>query len=297
MRTRGTRSSAVLAVTLLAAALGGCAARDRAESTPPGATRGSAAKTVVFVHGMFVGPACWRELEGYFQAKGYRTIAPAWPEHDRPAAEQRARHPSAALAKVTMADVLARYREVIRGLDEPPILIGHSMGGLAVQMLMAEGLGSAGIVLDTAPPKGLVSLKHSFLKSNWPIIAPKYSIDEPIEMSEERFAYVFVNTLPPAEQHRIWTEYAQPESRRVGRTPTTRAGKVDHRQRKAPLLFVAGGSDHVIPASLVRRNWRRAKKSPAVTDYREFAGRDHWILAEPGWEEVGAAMIEWLEAR
>lgn len=250
---------------------------------------------IMFVHGMFVTPACWRDWQSHFEARGYQTLAPAWPQHDIPIADQRGRHPSAELGAVTLADLLARYREALRGLDEKPILIGHSMGGLIVQLLLQEGLGAAGIAIDSAPPKGVISLKYSFLKSNWPAISPFAKLREPISLSLDQFKYAFVNTLPPDQQQAAYDTQVVPESRQVGKGPTTDTAKIDFARARPPLLLIAGEKDHIIPASLNRDNFRKYAKSPSITEFKEFPGRDHWIIAETGWQEVADFALAWIQ--
>jgi UDP-N-acetylglucosamine:LPS N-acetylglucosamine transferase len=62
-----------------------------------------------------------------------------------------------------------------------------------------------------------------------------------------------------------------------------------------PLLFVVGGSDHIIPASLNRANARRYRARGSITDFREFEGRDHLTIVEPGWETVADFVLSWLD--
>jgi pimeloyl-ACP methyl ester carboxylesterase len=250
--------------------------------------------TVVFVHGMFMTPLCWEKWEAYFQAKGYQTLAPAWPLHDQPVPALRSAHPSSQLGELTLEQVLAHYRTVIAGLPEKPILIGHSMGGLIVQLLLAEGLGAAGIAIDSAPPEGVISLKYSFLKSNWPAISPSAKLAEPIPMTQAAFNYAFANCLPEDQQQATFQRYAVPESRRVGKGPTTKTAKVDYLRARPPLLMIAGSEDHIIPASLNRDNLAKYKKNPSITDFREFPGRCHVIIGQPGWEEVADYTLDWI---
>ena len=160
--------SVLLRLSLSVAA--GCASTQPkgppASAAPPQGMGIMKTQKIMFVHGMFVTPACWRDWQSHFEARGYQTLAPAWPQHDIPIADQRGRHPSAELGAVTLADLLARYREALRGLDEKPILIGHSMDGLIVQLLLQENLGTTNIAIDSTPPKNIISLKYSFLKNN-----------------------------------------------------------------------------------------------------------------------------------
>jgi alpha-beta hydrolase superfamily lysophospholipase len=72
------------------------------------------------------------------------------------------------------------------------------------------------------------------------------------------------------------------------------ATKVDVRKDdRAPLLLVAGGLDHVVPASTTRSNHDLYRHSSAHTDYKEFPERSHYTLGEPGWEEVADFALGW----
>lgn len=287
-RARGLWPAITLA---LWAALGlGCAtARVHA---PPGAQKATPTKTVLLVHGMFMTPACWGPWVPFLEAAGYRTLAPAWPAHGRTPAEARAAHPDAALAAVDLDAVVDHYRKVIATLDEPPILVGHSMGGLVVQILLSEGLGSAAIAIDAAPPKGVFTVHPAFLRSNGRVL--RGDLDVPLDMDAERFAYVFVNAQPEAQQRAIWEQFAQPESRRVGRGATTDAAKIDFSRPRPPLLLIAGEHDHAVPPVIGRKTFRRQARGDSYTEYREIVGADHWLIGGEKWREVAEFGLQWL---
>jgi len=249
-------------------------------------------KTVVFVHGMYMTPLCWEHWVEYYQAHGYTCLAPAWPGRDQPVDTLRKLHPDPRLGALTLSAVLESVANTVKALDEKPILVGHSMGGLVVQSLLQRDLAEAGVTIDSAPPMGVLSLKWAFLKSNWPHVDPFVPQDHPIEMTFKRFQYTFVNTLPLAEQQAAYERYVVPESRRVPRE-SLRA-KVDFKKPHPPLLLIAGGADHLIPASLNRANWAKYKRSPSVTDFKEFAGRAHFTIGQKGWEEVAGFTLAWL---
>ena len=101
-------------------------------------------ETIVFVHGMYMNPLCWEQWVDYYQAKGYKCLAPAWPGRDQPIDTLRKRHPDPQFGKLTLSGVLEHFTDTINALDEKPILIGHSMGGLAVQLLLQNRLGRRG---------------------------------------------------------------------------------------------------------------------------------------------------------
>jgi pimeloyl-ACP methyl ester carboxylesterase len=253
------------------------------------------AKTIVFVHGMYMNPLCWEHWLEHCRARGYACLAPAWPGRDLPVDELRRRHPDPQLGKLTLSAVLEHYARTIGALKEKPVLVGHSMGGLIVQVLLQRGLAAAGVAIDSAPPMGVFTAKWSFLMANWPHINPFVAPSRPIAMTFGRFQYAFVNTLPLAEQRAAYDRYVVPESRRVPRESLTT--RVDFKKDRPPLLLVAGAADHIIPASLNKSNYARYKRSPAVTDFVEFPGRTHFTIGQKNWEEVADYALAWLSAR
>lgn len=248
--------------------------------------------TIVFVHGMYMNPLCWEKWLAYYQTKGRQCLAPAWPGRDQPVDTLLRRHPDPQLGQLTLSQVIEHYTEIIKSLDHKPVLIGHSMGGLIVQLLLQRDLAAAGVALDSAPPMGVFTTKWTFIKANWPHITPFVSPGSPIAMTFERFQYTFVNGLPLAEQRAAYERYVVPESRRVPRESLT--AKIDFQKPHPPLLLVAGGVDHIIPASLNAANHAKYRASRSVTDFKEFAGRTHFIVGQEGWEEVADFVLTWL---
>src|SRR5690606_27989610 len=145
------------------------------------------------------------------------------------------------------------------------------------------------------PPKGLISLRWSFLKSNWGVINPLADPDQPIHLDLEQFQYIFVNGMPLDQQQAAYSAHAVPESRRVGKGPTTDVAAIDFQRARPPLLLIGGGQDHIIPASLNRANYQRYKNAPAVTDFLLYEDRNHWTLAQNGWETVADDVLDWLQ--
>lgn len=250
---------------------------------------------IVFIHGMYMNSLCWEHWLPYFQVQNYRCLAPDWPGRDRPIDVLRKAHPDPQLGQLTLRGVLEHFAAIIRTLDEKPILIGHSMGALAVQLLLQKGLAAAGVAIDSAPPMGVFTTRGSFLKSNWPHITPFVSQSSPIEMTFARFQYTFVNTLPLEEQRAAYDRYVVPESRRVPRESLT--ARIDFKKPHPPLLLIAGSADNIIPSSLNKSNHAKYRASSSTTDFKEFAGRTHFIIGQKGWEEVADFILAWLNER
>ena len=251
---------------------------------------------VVFIHGMFMTPRCWEGWVPRFAARGLEGVAPAWPRHEGTVAEQRARHPDPALGELSLEDVVAHHRALLQGMDRPA-LVGHSMGGLVAQILLGEGLGRCAVALHSAPPKGVVSLKWSFIKSNWGVLNPFAKTSEPWMPTFEQFCYGFANGLPEAVQRAAYDEQVVPESRVVGGGPATDAAAIDFSQQRPPLLLIAGEADHMIPASLNRTNHQRytaAAPEGSEIVLETMPGRTHLTLSQPGWEAVADRVIDWI---
>ena len=252
-------------------------------------------QTLVFIHGMYMTPLCWEKWVDYFQARGYHCLAPAWPGRDRPIEELRQSGPNSPLSQLTLRDVTEHLAKTNMGLGEKPALIGHSMGGLVVQLLLQRGLAIAGVAIDSAPPQGVFTPAWSFVKANWPHINPFAPQNQPVQMSLARFQYAFVNSLPLAQQQAAYARYVMPESRRVPAQSLTSVARIDFKRTHPPLLLIAGSADHIIPAGLNRSNYERYQNSPSPTDFKEFAGRTHFIIGQDNWEEVADFVAQWLK--
>jgi pimeloyl-ACP methyl ester carboxylesterase len=252
-------------------------------------------RTIVFVHGLFMTNRCWNQWADFFEAKGYTCLALPYPRRDQSVEALRKAHPDPALGRLTLEAVIESYQKSIRVMAEPPVLIGHSLGGLIVQVLLQGGVGAAGVAIDSAPPLGVLTTQWSFVKSNWPILNPVIPSSEPYFMPFEDFEYAFVNGLAPAEQHAAYDQQVVPESRRLGRGVLSNAARVDFKRKTAPLLMFAGSSDHIIPAGLNRTNFAKYKNNPSVTEFKEFPGRTHYGIGQMGWEEMAGFVAAWLE--
>lgn len=255
-------------------------------------------QTIIFVTGAFVSHHCWDEWIAYFQARGYQAIAPPWPYKDAEPDELRRRQPNDLnLAQLTLAEVIDHYAAIARRLPEKPIVIGHSLGGLITQVLNNRNLTSAAVAIQSIPPQGIIPYEFTFLKSTWKVLGLFSSLKKTLLMSFKDFQYSFVNGMPLHEQKAAYEKLAIPESKTVARGGLTSAAKVDFERKHAPLLITSGSQDQLIPVHLIMRNYKRYRESGSVLDYKEFPGRNHNVLGQPGWEEVAGYVYNWLETQ
>ena len=259
-------------------------------------------KDIVFIHGAWVTPLCWEHFQPFFEERGYRTQAPPWPGKDPSIEEQRA-IPSSQLLALGVKQIVNQYASIIEASPTPPILVGHSFGGLFVQLLLARGLGAAGVAIDSAPPRGVFTFYPSVLRSLGRVLLSPKGWDRILHLPFSNFSYSFVNTFSPEDQRAAYDRYVVPETGRpffqaaVSLVNPWSPTKVDFgKTPRAPLLLVAGGSDHIVPAAVNRSNYRKYRKSAATTAFKEFPGRSHLVIAQAGWQEVAGFIADWLDA-
>ena len=253
---------------------------------------------IVFVHGAWMTPLCWEKFNGFFTAQGFTCTAPAWPYKDRSIDDQR-QSPDPRLAQLGITEIVDHYAAIIKDMNEPPLLIGHSFGGLFVQMLLDRGLGAAGVAIDSAPPKDIFAFYPTVLRANTPILTNFGFWNKIIYMSQADFAYAFVNTLPEGDQKTVYDRFVVPETGRIffqaAASMLNNVLTVNFaNDKRAPLLLIAGSADHIVPAVMNRANWQKYQGSGARTDFKEFPGRSHWIIASPGWAEVAGYIGDWV---
>ncbi|GAB2825703.1 alpha/beta hydrolase [Ferruginibacter profundus] len=254
-------------------------------------------KSILFITGAFVGNNCWDEWRKYFEGKGYNTMAPAWPHKGASPEELRNCHPDAGIASNRLAALTDYYARIAQALTEKPILIGHSIGGLIVQLLLQRGLAACGVAIHSVPPQGIITFKFSFLKAGWGPLGFFTSTKKSFLMSFRQWQYAFTNGMPCEEQKESYYRFAIPESKLIVRDTITSAAKINFNTAHAPLLLTSGSTDHTIPASLNYSNYKKYRNSNSVTDYKEFEGRNHFILGQPTWKEDADYILNWIQTQ
>lgn len=238
---------------------------------------------IIFVHGMFQNPRSWEKWLSRFSAAGHNVIAPAWPLHDGEPRSLRDNPPDG-LGDLSLSDVVASIEAVARGRDRP-VMIGHSVGGLVTQIMLDRGLISAGVAISSVAPNRMIDLDWGFIK-NSAIIANPLKGNAPVLMDAKTFHGAFANTLSEEDAAREFEATATHDSRNVLRGCLGSDGQVDVEKPHAPLLFIGGEEDQIIPAHLNEKNFKAYSDEASITEFRAFPGRSHYICNEPGWEEV-----------
>ena len=261
-------------------------------------TNDTSPDTIVLIHGLWVTSLSWEHWVDRYTARGYRVIARGWPGME--GSIEDLRHDPSALDEIRAADVIDHYAAIIQELSQPPIIMGHSFGGAFTQVLLNRGLGAAGVAIDASAVKGITKLPFSTLRAAWSGLRNPANRHRSIAMTAPEFHYAFTNTLDEEAAIAAYERYAAPgpggvlfDGALANLTPGAATAVDFGNDRRAPLLLIAGGSDHVVPPSIDQATAKKYQKSQAITEYREFAGRTHFTLGQPGWEEVADYALDW----
>ena len=256
--------------------------------------------TVVLIHGMWMTPLSWEHWAERYRERGHRVLAPAWPGLDaEPEALRRDPSPLHGLSLTAVAD---HYDRVIRELERPPVVVGHSFGGLVTQLLLDRGLGAAGVALGTAAPKGVLRLPLSTLRAGWPALRNPAGKNRDVPLTREQFHWCFTNSLSREDSDAVYERYYVPGSARpffqagYANVNPRAATRVDFRNpARPPLLLATGTEDRICPPSVNASNWKKQRRAPSATERREYAGRCHFP-GQDGWEQVADDVLAWATA-
>jgi len=249
--------------------------------------------TIFMIHGMWGGPWCWDNYKSYFEALGSPCLTPTLRLHDVNPQDP----PPPGLGRLSLLDYAQDLEDQIRALPQEPIIMGHSMGGLLAQILAARGLGKAAVCITPATPWGILGLRWSVMRSFWSAIWRLRFFSKPHLPTQAEAAYAMMHLLSPQEQRQAYSRFVHESGRASAEIgfwllDGRKASAVDAAGIKCPVLVVAGGQDRITPAAVVRK---LEKKYRAMGRYKEFPEHAHWILAEPGWQDVAGYIHGWLK--
>jgi pimeloyl-ACP methyl ester carboxylesterase len=256
---------------------------------------------VVLIHGLWMTPLSWEHWAAHYTESGYSVYAPSWPCMERDVRALR-RAPES-YADIGFKQIVDHYEKLVIDLEHAPILIGHSFGGLVVQALLDRGLGCCGVAIASAPIKGIWTLPYSTMRVVTPQLLSMHS-HRCAALAPAQFHYAFMNTSSREESFRTYQRYAVPGPDRVllqtelaNFNPFAETAVNTRRNNRAPLLLIAGSEDHLIPPRIVKANFHAYRHSTAVTEYKEFPGRTHFVIGQSGWEEVANFTLDWARGQ
>src|SRR5919107_1712999 len=255
--------------------------------------------TIVLIHGLWVTPRSWEKWIEHYENKGYRVLAPAYPGFEVEV-EALNEDPSP-IEALTILEVVKPLENIVGELENPPIIMGHSAGGLFTQILLDHGYGAAGVAIDSAPAEGVRVTPLSQIRIFFPTLRNPANRHRAVGFTKEQFHYAFANTLSREDSDEAYERYHIPApggfvwaGPLANFTPGHQDTYVNFRnEERAPLLFIAGGEDNLMPPAINQSNVKHYRHTKSVTDYKEFEGRSHYTVGQEGWEEVADYALEW----
>jgi pimeloyl-ACP methyl ester carboxylesterase len=255
---------------------------------------------VVFIHGLWLHATSWQPWLDLFTEHGYACSAPGWP--GEPETVSVAREQPEAVADVGIDDVVDHYAALIAELPTPPVLIGHSFGGMIAEKLLGNDTAVAAIAIDAAQIKGVLPLPLSALRATLAVFKNPANKHRSVSLTADQFRYGFGNAIPDEESDAIWDRWAVPspgkplfEAATANFSKHSPAEVNTDNESRGPLLLVMGGQDHTVPESITKATLKQYRHSSATTDLAEFEDRGHSLVVDHGWRDVADSCLSWLK--
>ncbi|MFE1521991.1 alpha/beta hydrolase [[Kitasatospora] papulosa] len=259
-------------------------------------------KTVVFIHGLWIHSVSWLPWQQLFEERGYHTLAPDWPG-DGPSVDETRAAQGGAL-DVGVDEVTDTYARIIEDLSDAPIVVGHSFGGLIAQKLLDRGLAAGAVCISPAPIKGVRAVPLSLLRSSFPVLRSPANRHRAVALTERQFAYSFGNAISSQESAELYSGLTIPSPGRplfeastanlLRNSPTA----IDtQRGDRGPLLLIAAGQDHTVPAVVVQQTHRLYSRGGGSAELRTYGDRGHSAPFDSGWRELADDTLDWLDGR
>jgi pimeloyl-ACP methyl ester carboxylesterase len=257
----------------------------------------NAPDTIVLVHGFWVTPRSWEDWIARYEQAGYRVLAPAYPGFEVEVEALNA-DPSP-IEAVTVPQIVEHLESVVGALDRPPIIMGHSAGGVFTQILLDHGFGAAGVAINSAPTEGVAVVPLTQVKASFPVLKNPANRHKAVGLTFEQWQYAFTNTFSEERSRELYERYHIPASGSIfwgSALANIHPGKDDtyvdyHNDSRAPLLFISGTDDHLMPPKIQQSNARHYK-SDTITEIMTFEG-PHLLPSKDGWEAVADYALDW----
>lgn len=247
---------------------------------------------VVIIHGMCCTPRMWTAFAQKLERAGLSVYVPPLRGHNvEPGAE-----PPENVGRLSLLDYAADIEAFVKGLGRPPVLIGHSMGGLLALMIAARQEVQAAVLIAPAPPAGVLAVSVNHIPMALAMLARWAFWRKPIRPSFREARWALLNRLSDLEARQVHSEFVYESGRalfEIAAWPLDRAGasRVNAKDVRCPMLMLSGSDDRVTPPSVIRRI---ASRYEPRADFEELPRHAHWMIGEPGWERIADRIAAWI---
>jgi pimeloyl-ACP methyl ester carboxylesterase len=261
----------------------------------------TAGRPIVFIHGLWLHATSWSPWLERFREAGYEPVAPGWP--NEPATVEEAREHPDEVANIGIGEITTHMAEIINGIGDDPVIVGHSFGGLIAEKLLGEGHGTAAVAIDPAQIKGVLPLPLAQLRAGLPALGNPANIHKSVSLTQKEFRFGFGNAVSEEESNELFDRWTIPSPAKplfqaaVANFSLHSPAKVDTKNEdRGPLLLISGTADHTVPDVVTRSTLKQYRESTAVTELKQFEGRGHSLTIDSGWKEVADSVLDWLKA-
>ncbi|MCL2829120.1 MAG: alpha/beta hydrolase [Betaproteobacteria bacterium] len=248
--------------------------------------RGIQRKTpLLFVHGAFAGAWVWDEhFLPWFAEAGYSVHALSLRGHGNS-------HNPGGIDWYSVQDYVDDLAQVARSFENPPVLIGHSMGGFVVQKFLEEHEAPAAVLMCSVPPQGLGLAQFSMLLARPSLLTEiNHTLNgSDISLGALREA-VFAQEISPADLER-YSRLFQRESQRAIWDMSLFSLPLTVFMNRPPFLILGAEHDALIPAFVVRTTANTYGETCTI-----FPGMGHGLMLERDWEKCAQFIAAWLSA-
>lgn len=251
-------------------------------------------KTLLMIHGVGCGGEVWDRMKRDFTMAGWACETPTLFPHLRVKSD-----PPSDLADLTLDDYVHQASDLVAGLTqrdgELPVVIGHSMGGMIAQRLAEAGRVRGAIFLTPAQPADCTVTDLRVVRTFWSIVkvGQKNVPGKVFKVGPNGFRWGVLNAVPKERHDEIYAE-ALFDSGRVYHD-LANPGDIDEGQINVPTLTIGAKRDRATVIKAVRKVGAKYARAAVPGDYFEYANHGHWIVDEPGTEQVSADILGWLD--
>jgi len=241
---------------------------------------------LLFVHGAYTGAWCWDEFFlRHFAAQGYSAYALSLSGHG----SSRGR---AYLDSFSIADYVDDVAEVVDKLPVPPVLIGHSMGGMVLQKYLERRSAPAVVLMSSVPPQGLLGSAFGLAFSKPNLMGDLNRIMGGGQPQMETLRQAMFHEVVELERLQRYYHLCQPESHRAIWDMSLFDLPFVSRMQLPPMLVIGAEHDVLIPPDQVRMTACRYGVEAQI-----LPGLGHGMMMESDWRVAADPIIAWLKSQ